>query len=141
MKEGITILLVEVYAPAYDQSYDMRVEEQTSIRQLMEEMAVLIGQKEKNIMPSQARDMSYPQRDNHSGVVFTHIFRCYSSSRGSDIIVCGKPFRLCGKSAALLGENKRISHALFDSTAGNTAGAGQNNRVYNGISFTKRETL
>ena len=45
MKEGITILLVEVYAPAYDQSYDMRVEEQTSIRQLMEEMAVLIGQK------------------------------------------------------------------------------------------------
>lgn len=50
MKEGITILLVEVYAPAYDQSYDMRVEEQTSIRQLMEEMAVLIGQKEKNIM-------------------------------------------------------------------------------------------
>ena len=41
MKEGITILLVEVYAPAYDQSYDMRVEEQTSIRQLMEEMAVL----------------------------------------------------------------------------------------------------
>ena len=50
MKEGITILLVEVYAPAYDKSYDMRVEEQTSIRQLMEEMTVLIGQKEKNIM-------------------------------------------------------------------------------------------
>ena len=42
MKEGITILLVEVYAPAYDKSYDMRVEEQTSIRQLMEEMTVLI---------------------------------------------------------------------------------------------------
>lgn len=42
--------MVEVYAPAYDQSYDMRVEEQTSIRQLIEEMAVLIGQKEKNIM-------------------------------------------------------------------------------------------
>ena len=36
--------------PAYDQSYDMRVEEQTSIRRLMEEMAVLIGQKEKNPM-------------------------------------------------------------------------------------------
>lgn len=34
MKEGITILLVEVYAPAYDQSYDMRVEEQTAHRQL-----------------------------------------------------------------------------------------------------------
>lgn len=32
MKEGITILLVEVYAPAYDKSYDMRVEEQTSIQ-------------------------------------------------------------------------------------------------------------
>ncbi len=47
MKEGITILLVEVYAPAYDKSYDMRVEEQTSIRQLMEEMTVLIGQKER----------------------------------------------------------------------------------------------
>ena len=44
------MLLVEVYAPAYDQSYDMRVEEQTSIRRLMEEMAVLIGQKEKNPM-------------------------------------------------------------------------------------------
>lgn len=39
-----------MYAPAYDQSYDMRVEEQTSIRRLMEEMAVLIGQKEKNPM-------------------------------------------------------------------------------------------
>ena len=39
--------MVEVYAPAYDQSYDMRVEEQTSIRQLMEEMAVLIGQKKR----------------------------------------------------------------------------------------------
>ena len=50
MKEGITILLVEVYAPAYDKSYDMRVEEQTSIRQLMEEMTVLIGQKERNHM-------------------------------------------------------------------------------------------
>ena len=50
MKEGITILLVEVYAPAYDKSYDMRVEEQTSIRQLMEEMTVLIGQKERNYM-------------------------------------------------------------------------------------------
>ena len=50
MKEGITILLVEVYAPAYDKSYDMRVEEQTSIRQLMEEMTVLIGQKESNYM-------------------------------------------------------------------------------------------
>ena len=42
--------MVEVYAPAYNQSYDMRVEEQTSIRRLMEEMAVLIGQKEKNPM-------------------------------------------------------------------------------------------
>ena len=50
MKEGITILWVEVYAPAYDKSYDMRVEEQTSIRQLMEEMTVLIGQKERNYM-------------------------------------------------------------------------------------------
>ena len=50
MKEGITILLVEVYAPAYDKSYDMRVEDQTSIRQLMEEMTVLIGQKERNYM-------------------------------------------------------------------------------------------
>ena len=50
MKEGITILLVEVYAPAYDKSYDMRVEEQTSIRQLMEEMTLLIGQKERNYM-------------------------------------------------------------------------------------------
>ena len=50
MKEGITILLVEVYAPAYDKSYDMRVEEQTSIRQLMEEMTVLIGQKERTYM-------------------------------------------------------------------------------------------
>ena len=50
MKEGITILLVEVYAPAYDKSYDMRVEEQTSIRQLMEEMTVLIGQNERNYM-------------------------------------------------------------------------------------------
>ena len=50
MKEAITILLVEVYAPAYDKSYDMRVEEQTSIRQLMEEMTVLIGQKERNYM-------------------------------------------------------------------------------------------
>ena len=50
MKEGITILLVEVYAQAYDKSYDMRVEEQTSIRQLMEEMTVLIGQKERNYM-------------------------------------------------------------------------------------------
>ena len=50
MKEGITILLVEVYAPAYDKSYDMRVEEQKSIRQLMEEMTVLIGQKERNYM-------------------------------------------------------------------------------------------
>ena len=50
MKEGITILLVEVYAPAYDKSYDTRVEEQTSIRQLMEEMTVLIGQKERNYM-------------------------------------------------------------------------------------------
>jgi len=50
MKEGITILWVEVYAPAYDKSYDMRVEEQTSIRQLMEEMTVLIGQKERNHM-------------------------------------------------------------------------------------------
>ena len=50
MKEGITILLVEVYAPAYDKSYDMRVEEQTSIRQLREEMTVLIGQKERNYM-------------------------------------------------------------------------------------------
>ena len=50
MKEGITLLLVEVYAPAYDKSYDMRVEEQTSIRQLMEEMTVLIGQKERNHM-------------------------------------------------------------------------------------------
>ena len=50
MKEGITILLVEVYAPAYDKSYDMRVEEQTSIRQLMVEMTVLIGQKERNYM-------------------------------------------------------------------------------------------
>ena len=50
MKEGITILLVEVYAPAYDKSYDMRVEEQTSILQLMEEMTVLIGQKERNYM-------------------------------------------------------------------------------------------
>ena len=50
MKEGTTILLVEVYAPAYDKSYDMRVEEQTSIRQLMEEMTVLIGQKERNYM-------------------------------------------------------------------------------------------
>lgn len=50
MKEVITILLVEVYAPAYDKSYDMRVEEQTSIRQLMEEMTVLIGQKERNYM-------------------------------------------------------------------------------------------
>lgn len=50
MKEGITILLVEVYAPAYDKSYDMRVEERTSIRQLMEEMTVLIGQKERNYM-------------------------------------------------------------------------------------------
>ena len=50
MKEGITILLVEVYAPAYDKSYDMRVEEHTSIRQLMEEMTVLIGQKERNYM-------------------------------------------------------------------------------------------
>lgn len=50
MKEGITILLVEVYAPAYDKSYDMRVEEQASIRQLMEEMTVLIGQKERNHM-------------------------------------------------------------------------------------------
>ena len=44
------MLLVEVYAPAYDKSYDMRVEEQTSIRQLMEEMTVLIGQKERNHM-------------------------------------------------------------------------------------------
>ena len=44
------MLLVEVYAPAYDKSYDMRVEEQTSIRQLMEEMTVLIGQKERNYM-------------------------------------------------------------------------------------------
>ena len=50
MKEGITILWAEVYAPAYDKSYDMRVEEQTSIRQLMEEMTVLIGQKERNYM-------------------------------------------------------------------------------------------
>ena len=50
MKVGITILWVEVYAPAYDKSYDMRVEEQTSIRQLMEEMTVLIGQKERNYM-------------------------------------------------------------------------------------------
>lgn len=50
MKEGITILWVEVYAPAYDKSYDMRVEEQTSILQLMEEMTVLIGQKERNYM-------------------------------------------------------------------------------------------
>ena len=50
MKEGITILLVEVYAPVYDKSYDMRVEERTSIRQLMEEMTVLIGQKERNYM-------------------------------------------------------------------------------------------
>ena len=50
MKEGITILWVEVYAPAYDKSYDMRVAEQTSIRQLMEEMTVLIGQKERNHM-------------------------------------------------------------------------------------------
>ena len=50
MKEGLTILLVEVYAQAYDKSYDMRVEEQTSIRQLMEEMTVLIGQKERNYM-------------------------------------------------------------------------------------------
>ena len=50
MKEGITILWVEVYAPAYDKSYDMRVEEQTSIRRLMEEMTVLIGQKERNYM-------------------------------------------------------------------------------------------
>ena len=50
MKEGITILWVEVYSPAYDKSYDMRVEEQTSIRQLMEEMTVLIGQKERNYM-------------------------------------------------------------------------------------------
>ena len=50
MKEGITILWVEVYAPAYDKSYDMRVEEQTSIRQLMEDMTVLIGQKERNYM-------------------------------------------------------------------------------------------
>ena len=50
MKEGRTILLVEVYAPAYDKSYDMRVEEQTSIRQLMDEMTVLIGQKERNYM-------------------------------------------------------------------------------------------
>ena len=50
MKEGITILLVEVYAPADDKSYDVRVEEQTSIRQLMEEMTVLIGQKERNYM-------------------------------------------------------------------------------------------
>ena len=50
MKEGITILWVEVYAPAYDKSYDMRVEEQTSIRQLMEELTVLIGQKERNYM-------------------------------------------------------------------------------------------
>ena len=50
MKEGITILVVVVYAPAYDKSSDMRVEEQTSIRQLMEEMTVLIGQKERNYM-------------------------------------------------------------------------------------------
>ena len=47
--------MVEVYAPAYDKSYDMRVEEQTSIRQLMEEMTVLIGQKEKNIMAGETR--------------------------------------------------------------------------------------
>ena len=50
MIEGISIVLGEVYAPAYDKSYDMRVEEQTSIRQLMEEMTVLIGQKERNHM-------------------------------------------------------------------------------------------
>ena len=57
MKEGITILLVEVYAPAYDKSYDMRVEEQTSILQLMEEMTVLIGQKERNYMAGELENL------------------------------------------------------------------------------------
>lgn len=44
------MLLIEVYAPAYDRSYDMRVEEQIPIRYLMEEMAALIGQKEKALL-------------------------------------------------------------------------------------------
>ena len=52
------MLLVEVYAPAYDKSYDMRVEEQTSIRQLMEEMTVLIGQKERNHMAGELEKLS-----------------------------------------------------------------------------------
>ena len=50
MRGGVVILFVEVYAPAYGQNYDMRVEERVPIRHLMEEMAVLIGQKEKNLL-------------------------------------------------------------------------------------------
>lgn len=51
------MLLVEVYAPAYDQSYDMRVEEQAPIRWLIEEMAMLIGQKEKNALAGKIEEL------------------------------------------------------------------------------------
>ena len=40
--------LVEVYVPAYDQNYDIRMENQVPIGHLIKEMAMLIGQKEKN---------------------------------------------------------------------------------------------
>ena len=49
--------LVEVYAPAYDQSYDMRVENQVPIGHLIEEMAALIGQKEKNCLAGETEKL------------------------------------------------------------------------------------